>query len=301
MRGFHFYNVSIALAGVLLTACADSAAEEPGAASGEVDTSAPLYDSLPKDVKDAEELVVVGDAHPPYRTVESDGEVTGIDPDMWAVLGAELGVPVRMEVSQSMPSMLTGMQSGRWQAWNGPVQANPEREKAFDAITWLQTRTSYVFPEGSDVKEGEGAPCGKSIAIVGGSITESEVDKLNKWCAEQGEPANKRSDYADTNATLLAVKSGRADLAGMTETAALDVTGADDSYGYVTQTYEQGSGVSLLALLTPKDSGLGKTLYQAFQNIFENGEYEKVLKKWGLEPVAVEEPLINPTTKREPA
>lgn len=294
--------VSIALAGILLTACADSAAEEPGAASGAVDTDAPLYDSLPQNVKDAEELVVVGDAHPPYRTVEADGEVTGIDPDMWAVLGEELGVPVRMEVAQSMPSMLTGMQSGRWQAWNGPVQANPDRERVFDAITWLQTRTSYVFPkEGSEVKAGDEAPCGQSIAIVGGSITESEVDKLNEWCTEQGEPVNKRADYADTNATLLAVKSGRADVAGMTETAALDVTGADDTYGYVTQSDEQGSGVSLLALLAPKDSGLGRTLHEAFQNIFDNGEYEKVLKKWGLEPVAVEEPLVNPTTKREPS
>jgi polar amino acid transport system substrate-binding protein len=294
--------VSIALAGVLLAACADSAAEEPGAASGKVDTGAPLYDALPKNVKDAGELVVVGDAHPPYRTVEKDGEITGIDPDLWKVLGEQLGVPVRMEVAQSMPSILTGMQSGRWLAWNGPVQANPERERAFDAITWLQTRTTYVFPkENADALAGDDGPCGQTIAIVGGSITESEVDKLNTWCTEQGEPANERADYADTNATLLAVKSGRADFAGMTETAALDVTAADDTYDYVTQTDEQGSGVSLLALLTPKDSGLGETMHEAFQNIFDNGDYQQVLEKWGLEPVAVEEPLINPTTKRVPS
>ncbi|TQL66672.1 polar amino acid transport system substrate-binding protein [Nocardioides albertanoniae] len=294
--------VSIALAGVLLAGCAEGAAEESGAESGKVDTGAPLYDALPKGVKDAGELVVVGDAHPPYRTVEKDGEVTGIDPDLWKVLGEQLGVPVRMEVSQSMPSMLTGMQSGRWQAWNGPVQANPERERSFDAITWLQTRTAYVFSkEGADGIAAEEAPCGQTIALVGGSITESEVEKLNTWCAEQGEPANKRADYADTNATLLAVKSGRADVAGMTETAALDVTAADETYDYVTQTDEQGSGVSLLALLTPKDSGMGKPLYEAFQNIFDNGDYQKVLEEWGLEPVAVEKPLINPTTEREPS
>ena len=163
-------------------------------------------------------------------------------------------------------------------------------------------RTTYVFPkENADALAGDDGPCGQTIAIVGGSITESEVDKLNTWCTEQGEPANERADYADTNATLLAVKSGRADFAGMTETAALDVTAADDTYDYVTQTDEQGSGVSLLALLTPKDSGLGETMHEAFQNIFDNGDYQQVLEKWGLEPVAVEEPLINPTTKRVPS
>jgi polar amino acid transport system substrate-binding protein len=295
--------VSLALAGALLAACAESPAEESGSTPNSADTSAPLYDALPQDVKDAGELVVAGDAHPPYRTVEGGGKVTGIDPEMWDVLGEQLGVPVRIEIAQSMPSILTGMQAGRWDAYNGPVQANPEREATFDAITWLQTRTAYIFPAANaDAIPDSDALCGLTIAIVGGSIVESEVEKLNGWCAEQGQEANELADFADTNATLLAVNSGRADAAGMTETGALDVVSASgDKFDYVTQTDEQGSGVSLLALLTPKDSGLGPVLHEAFQNIFKNGKYEAVLEKWGLETVAVEEPLINPTTNREPS
>jgi polar amino acid transport system substrate-binding protein len=286
-----------------LMACSSPAPAEPAATASSTGGADTLFDQLPASVQDAGELVVAGDPHPPYRTVGDDGQtVTGIDPDLWEALSAELGVEVRMEVAASMPAILTGMQAGRWQAYNGPVQANAEREEIFDAITWLQTQTAYVVPADSDAAGADEAPCGLRVAIVTGSIVEGELDRLNDWCDAQGEPANEVVALADTNATILAVGADRADAAGMTETGAIEVLAATpDKYEYVTQTEDQGSGTSLLAMLTPKDSGLGAVLLEAFQRIFDNGEYTKVLEEWGLTEVAVDAPQINPVTGREPS
>jgi polar amino acid transport system substrate-binding protein len=300
-------NQVIALAsaaGLALALSACSGAADPAPTESTSESSADtLFDRLPQEVQDAGEIVVAGDPHPPYRTVEADGAtVTGIDPDLWEALSAELGVEIRMEVAPSMPSILTGMQAGRWQAYNGPVQANPDREAIFDAITWLQTQTAYVLPVGSDAASSDEAPCGLRVAIVSGSIVESELGRLNEWCAEKGAPANEVVSLADTNATVLAIGAGRADAAGMTETGAIDVLRASpDEFEYVTQTEEQGSGTSLLAMLAPADSGLGVALLEAFERIFESGEYATILEKWGLTEVAVEAPQINPVTGREPS
>lgn len=293
---------SMAVAALTLSAC--TSAEEPAPVEAEVAvTDDTLFDLLPQSVKDAGELVVAGDSHPPYRVVGDDGKaVTGIDPDFWEALGVELGVPVRMEVASAMPAILTGMQAGRWDAYNGPVQSNPDREAIFDAVTWMLTRTAYVFPEASagSIKDIDGI-CGLRVAITGGGIVESELNKLNEWCVAEGKPAAEVIPLTDTNASVLAVKSGRADAAGMTETGALDVLSVSpDEFGYVTQGEEQGSGISLLAMLAPKESGLGSVLLQAFERLFENGTYDELMSEWGLDSVMVDAPQINPVTGRKP-
>ena len=76
-------------------------------------------------------------------------------------------------------------------------------------------------------------------------------------CAEERQDRGEFIGLADTNATILAAKSGRADAAGMTQAAAIDVQATDaDTYEFVMQTDEQGAGVDQLAMLVPKSSGL---------------------------------------------
>lgn len=295
---------SMAIAALALSACSTAAAPAPVETKAEavVETDT-LFDLLPQSVQDAGELVVAGDSHPPYRVVGDDGKtVTGLDPEVWEALSKELGVPVRMEVTSTMPAILTGMQGGRWAAFNGPVQANAEREETFDTISWMLTRSSYIFPVGGENKVSDsGDLCGLRIAVTGGSITETEVAKLSDWCAEEGKPGAEMIPLGDTNATILAVKSGRADAAGMTETGALDVLASSpDEFEYVTQTEEQGSGINLLAMLVPKESGLGNVVFQAFERMFENGTYDEIMAKWGLENVKLDAPQINAISKRQP-
>jgi polar amino acid transport system substrate-binding protein len=60
------------------------------------------------------------------------------------------------------------------------------------------------------------------------------------------------------------------------------------------QTEEQGAGTDRLAMLVPKKSGLGPVMFEAFKELFKNGEYARIMKKWGLEKVTVPEPSLNP-------
>jgi len=257
-----------------------------------------LFSQLPQEIQDRGTIIFAGDSHPPYRTVADDGTVSGIDADFQEALAAELGVEIEVEIVSGLPAILSGMLSGRYDAFNGPVRSTEEREADFDSIVWLTTRTSYVFLADDDRFSSSDDLCGVIIAGTAGSVTESQVDLLNQWCVDQGEEAAEFLGLADTNATILAVQAGRADALGATETAALDILRADpDTFDYVTQTEEQGAGLDLLAMFAPKDSGLGPVLFEAVQNMFDSGAMAEIAQEWELENVLVDEPMFNPITE----
>ena len=282
-----------------LAGCSSSGTPaEESAEPAPTGTAAPLYDQLPDAIKDAGEIVLAGDTHPPYRTIEDDGSFTGIDPDLQAVLSEQLGVPFRIETASGLDAMLTGMLSGRYDGFNGPVRATPEREEEFDAVVWMTTRTSYVYlAERADEFPDSDAVCGNRVAGVTGSVTEKQLERLNEWCVAEGLPTAEFIGLEDTNSTVLALQSDRADLVGTTQASAIDLLAAQpDEYGYVMQTDEQGAGIDLLAMFLPKGNGLAEPMLAAFEAIFENGEYGKIMAAYGIEDAAVDEPILNPNS-----
>lgn len=285
---------ALALAGCSASA-GDSAEPTENASAG---SDAPLYDLLPDAIKDAGVITMAGDTHPPYRTIESDGSFTGIDPDLQAALSEQLGVPFKMVTASGLDAMLTGMLSGRYDGFNGPVRATPEREEDFDAIVWMNTRTSYVYPlENAKEFPDSGAVCGKRVAGVQGSVVETQLERLNEWCVAEGLEPAELIGLEDTNSTVLALNSGRADVVGTTQASAIDLIATQkDKYGYVMQTDEQGAGVDKLAMFLPKGSGLAEPMLAAFEAIFENGEYARIMAEYGITEAEVDEPVLNPFT-----
>ncbi|SHN74837.1 transporter substrate-binding domain-containing protein [Cryptosporangium aurantiacum] len=253
-----------------------------------------LHDRLPQSVKDAGEIVFAGDPHPPYRVVAKDGTVTGFDPDLQAALGAVLGVKTRIEVIAGLPAALTGMKAKRFDAFNGPVKDTAKREVDFDNVVYMTSRTAYLFKADAKVKAA-GDLCGATVAYVSGSIVEGQLEALSSWCGKQGKPAVKGQPLADTNATILSVRSGRADALGATQAGVLDIVNAGDkgAFRYVLQEDAQGAGVDQLALLAPKAGGLGPVIFEAFKVLFETGTYDELMKRYGLTDVAVDAPAMN--------
>ena len=258
-----------------------------------------LHDALPQAIKDAGVIRFAGDSHPPYRTVAQDGTVTGIDADFQAAIGQVLGVKTQTVVVAGLPAALQGMLGNRYDAFNGPVKATAEREKQFDTITWMTTRTAYVFPTDSTagITRVEDL-CGKRIAVVTASVVEEQLNKLSRFCTQNKRQATQTVGLDDTNATLLATRSGRADAAGMTEAAAIDVKQKQGAYKYVTQTEAQGATKDDLALYVPKSSKLGPVLQQVFEELFQDGTYVGIMSRWGLNQVSVPKPVFNSATAR---
>jgi polar amino acid transport system substrate-binding protein len=288
----------VAAALVTLAACGTGGGTDAPPAPAAQDQQPALFAQLPAAIQDAGVIRFAGDSHPPYRTVAADGSITGIDKDIQDALSRVLGVKTEIIVVDSLPAALQGMLGNRYDAFNGPVRATAEREQQFDSITWMTTRTSYVVPTGSAAGIATSDDlCGKKVAIVSASIVEGQLAALSEYCQRTGKPAAEAIGLPDTNQTLLATQAGRADAAGMTEAAAIDVTSQQQgAYSYVTQTEEQGATADNLALMVPKAGGLGPVMLDAFKELFANGEYQQIMDKWKLSEVTVPEPLFNAGT-----
>jgi polar amino acid transport system substrate-binding protein len=164
----------------------------------------------------------------------------------------------------------------------------------------MTTRTSYVVPAGAPVAITKTDDlCGKRVAVAAASVVEEQLKKLSEFCARTGRGAVTSVGLADTNATLLAAKSGRAEAAGMTQAAAIDVTSQQKgAYTFVTQTEEQGATADKLALYVPKTTGLGPVMQDAFAELFAGGKYAEIMTKWGLTDVMVKAPELNAGTRK---
>ena len=94
-------------------------------------------------------------------------------------------------------------------------------------------------------------------------------------------------------ASDLATQAGRADLAGMTLTAALHAAHISEGR-FEVYTDETGSlGTDLLSLFVTKRSGLAPVMLAAMQHIVASGEYQRVMAKWGVTAVSVQAPRMN--------
>jgi len=259
--------------------------------------AAPLFDRLPPEVRASGELRFVGDSHPPYRILSDDRQLKeGVQVDFAQALEPVLGVRIRHHVVNSLSATLAGLEAGRYDVAMGPGVATPERQQRFDGVSYMITRPSFVYPNDRPARYTKVEDlCGRGIAYVAGSVTERVTERVVERCRRVALPPARHVPLVDTNMTLIATQAGRADLAGMTLTAALHAVHIGDGrFGYFSD--ESGAlGLDVLSLFVTKRSGLAPVLRDAMQRLFDDGSYDRIMARWGIDGVKVDAPRINVT------
>ena len=110
----------------------------------------------------------------------------------------------------------------------------------------------------------------------------------------EGKPAVEVQSYKDQPSSILAVQSNRADAFFSSQApltyfveqskGELELAGEGKSNGF--NDLFQGAVV-------PKDSPLAEVLLEAFKTLHENGTYDAIMQKWGLDANKLETPGIN--------
>lgn len=271
-------------AGLLLGLAGAGAAADPA-----------LHARLPAEVRGSGVLRFVGDSHPPYRILDDHRRLAdGVQLDFARALEPLLGVRIQHHIVNSLSATLAGLEAGRYDVAMGPGVATAERQKRFDGVSYMITRPSFVFPLDRPARYLQVEDlCGRRIAYVAGSVTERVTDRVIDRCTRAGRPAALHVPLVDTNMTLIATQAGRADLAGMTLTAALHaVHMGEGRFGWFSD--ESGRlGLDVLSLFVTKRSGLAPVLRDAMQRLFDRGDYQRIMRKWGIEAVTVDAPRIN--------
>jgi polar amino acid transport system substrate-binding protein len=288
-------TMTLAIIGVAGVAAAATPTEMSAPVIEAIQPDPALKALLPKKIQDSGVISLATDAHyPPCEIFAEDNKtMIGYEPDTWNAIAKKLGVKIE-PVSIAFDGLLPGVVSGRYDVAMECMSDNAKREAqvifinnsyAITAVFTLETNTS--------ISEDPATLCGLTIAIPKGFDVAGIVEgKLNPHCEKVGKPAIKLAEYPSSDATLLALYSGRADFV-ITDYAAIDEM-KKAAPKPIRVVNDPLLPKLYLGMIVNKDNKqLADALLAGLKAIKADGSYDKIMDNWGLTGLKLEEPGIN--------
>lgn len=279
------------LAGGLLAACGSSGSTASSAGSSaapaKATASAPLAHAVPAAWR-GKTLAVAVTVFPPYEIL-SNGQIIGLDPDLYQALGQVLGVRFRI-VQTTFDSIIPGLQAGRYQAAS-PMGDFVERQQVLDLADYARGSSSLLVAATSSYRPTNVMQlCGQPIGIEAGSAETGVTSVLNQRCHAAGKPAVSIRTFPDVSAATVATSSGQ--VRGVLSDSAANGYAAKESSGtYDSLLLSGGSNIpgwgATFAMGAPKGSGLAAAFVAGLRYLEANGTYNKIFAKWSLSFAAI--------------
>ncbi|MFJ9039524.1 ABC transporter substrate-binding protein [Streptomyces sp. NPDC102406] len=300
---------AIAVAGtLLLTGCGDQTkSKDSDSASGSTSAkSAPLASKLPASIRDKGVINVGSDiAYAPVEFKDDSGKAVGIDPDVAAALGKQLGVTFNFQ-NGKFADLVGGLASKRYDIAMSAMTDTKDRQEGIDSDTgkkvgkgvdfvdYFTAGVSLYTNKGDDqgIKTWDDL-CGKTVAVQTGTFSQDLAKDQAKKCKEDGKKALKVEDFGTNPEAETRMRSKGADVVSADyPIAAYSVkkSGGGKYFEIVGDQVEAGP----YGIAVAKDNTqLRDALKAALDAIIKNGEYKKIIAKWGVEDGAVTEAKIN--------
>jgi polar amino acid transport system substrate-binding protein len=296
---------SIAVAGALmLTGCGDQTKDD--SSETETKTSAPLADKLPASIASKGVIKVGSDiAYAPVEFKDDSGKVVGIDPDIAAAMGKQLGVKFEFQ-NATFDTLIGGLASNRYDIAMSAMTDTKDRQEGVDSDTGKKVGEGVDFVDyftaGVSLYTNKGDSqsiktwddlCGKTMAVQRNTFSHDLAKEQAKKCKDDGKKELKVEDFATNPEAETRMRSKGADVVSADfPIAAYSVknAGGGKYFEIVGDQVEAGPyGIAV----SKEDTELRDALQAAVQAIIDNGEYEKIIKKWGVEDGAITEAKIN--------
>ncbi|MCZ4605987.1 ABC transporter substrate-binding protein [Streptomyces sp. Lzd4kr] len=297
---------SIAVAGALiLTGCGDQT-NDSGSESNDTGSAstAPLADKLPQAIRDKGVIKVGSDiAYAPVEFKDDSGKTVGIDPDLAAAMGKQLGVTFQFE-NGTFDSLITGLRSKRYDIAMSAMTDTKDRQEGIDSDTGKKVGEGVDFVDyftagvsiytqkgkNTDIKTWSDL-CGKKIVVQRGTVSEDLAKAEAKKCTGGKTITIEAFDNDQQAQTRLRAGGAAAGSSDFPVAAyAVKTSGGGNDFQLVGEQVEAAPyGIAV----AKNNTQLRDALKAALDAVIANGEYEKVIKKWGVEDGAVQEAAIN--------
>lgn len=306
-RGVVASVAALAASSLLLSACsskssssASSSSAVPSSSSAASDTSSASASTsatasasaggvqLPAGVTgDLVAPAVVG--YPPYAYVEG-GKIKGISTDLATALSGPFGKPVTLK-KDSFENSLLGVNRGTYFGVFG-ADVTADREKAFDQVSFLEDHYEFMsLASGADLGSTLDALCGKKISLVAAASSIPVLNDQSTKCKTAGKQPITLLTFPDQGAATLAVQSKQADATTATIT----------NLGFIAKQagtqFKLGGPKYLFVLIgiaTKKGNGMAQAIADGINQLIAGGQYQQILKTYGVDGAAVQKAEVNP-------
>jgi polar amino acid transport system substrate-binding protein len=277
-----------------------SAAAEPSVAADSA-----LHDLLPERIKSSGVIrVATNIPYPPWEMYTTAGgqQPTGIDYDLSQALGAKLGVRASFD-HMSFDGMIPSIQAGKADIVMAGLFDTPKRRQSLDFVDYAKDGYSMLVAKGNpqglkDVTD----LSGKTVAVQSSTSEEASLDKLSKRFESEGKAGVTVLRFPGDSEAFLAIKSGKA-------VARVQATSAA---AYAVKTFDNGNAFELVSApsvteqfgggiegigVAKSDGELRTALQKALQALMDDGTYQQILAKYGVEDIALTKAEINQGTE----
>lgn len=255
-----------------------------------------LHDRLPAEIKQSGKMISVNNgSFPPYEIVESPTSMSGASADLTEALAQLLGVKIHHATVSGLSGVLAGINSGRYQLAIGPVGDYPDRQQKVDFVDFVQEFVVFAVQKGNPAKiNGLADTCGKRIAVMAAGSAEQVIRQQSKVCTDAGKPAVTVQSFTDQPSSILAVRSKRSDAFFSSQAPLVYfIEQANGQLELSGQGQKNGFGDIFQGTVVPKNSALGGVVLDAYKELFSNGTYAAIMKKWKLDGNMIAEPGLN--------
>ncbi len=266
-------------------------AEERTSAPTQYDAA--LHAALPDRVRASGVLEISTDAsYAPASSFAADGRtIVGFEPDLGAALGRVLGVKVRFK-NVDFSDALARVTTHRTDLSMSAMTDTPEREQKVDFVNYFSAGTSIVVQRGNPagITDLQGL-CGRTVAVEEGTVQVDLLARSQKSCGQQQIIVKTYGTNADA---LVQLRTGRATavLSDYPPAAYLATDSHTRSNYQLASNSQYEPGVYGIAVAKDQTK-LRDAVKTAMEKLVRSGEYQEVLRRWGVTNGAVRSVTVN--------
>lgn len=233
------------------------------------------------------------DFEPANFTPIGETDIKGYNVDLMEAIADKLGLDVQW---QKVPfdQILIGMQSKKFDAAIAGMTDRKSRQEKVDFIDYQTVGSVFMIAKGNPkgITGSVDGACGLTLGDVKGSDAQRLVDLMAAACTAKGKEPTKLVSYPNSSDKNLALTSGRVDA----------IVWPDMSVGVLLR--ETGDVLESLPIdFEPKvflgmtfnkeETGLRDAFLAGLKAIHEDGTYDKILSKWGVEVIKLDDFGVN--------
>jgi polar amino acid transport system substrate-binding protein len=248
---------------------------------------------VPSSVLKAGKLLVgVDSTYAPNEYKDSKGNVVGFDVDLFNAVAAKLGLQTKY-VTADFANIIPSVQGGKYSIGVSSFTDNKVREKQVDFVDYFSAGTQWASRKGSTVDPDNA--CGLKVAVQTGTVQASpDLPARSKACTNAGKKSITIQKYTAQSAATTALALGKVDaMAADSPITAYAVAKTGGKLQLAGKIYDAAPYGYAIA----KNAGTFKTAVQkALQALIDDGNYAKILAKWGVTAGAVKTASLDGAT-----
>lgn len=282
----------VAAAALTLAACGDSK-DTGGAVTPKTKVDKALAAKVPADIK-SDGVIRVGtdSTYAPSEFLDTDGKtIVGFDVDLFTAVAEKLGLKATFETAP-FSAIIPGVGSGKYEIGVSSFTINDERKKVATMVSYFSAGTQWAAKKGNPTGIAPADACGKRVAVQKDTVQVDDLNVRSKACTDAGKKAITIDQYVGQDQATAAVVSGKDDAmladSPVVAYAVQKTNGVLETLGDIYDSAPYGYVVK------KADTEFAQAIADALKALIADGDYAKILSKWGVEQGGITDPAVNP-------